>query len=424
MKTRIQSILIVITLLFLGLLPRVQSAPQLAPAPDGCYPNYTTVEGCKALNFLTSGAGNTAVGWYSLFSNTDANFNTGVGGGALALNNADSNTAVGAAALLLNTIGTLNTAVGTDALVFNDSGSANSALGGFALFNNTTGGSNTALGTLALYNNSTGSINTAIGLQALQTATSADRNTAVGAYALQDDTIGDRNTAVGTFALSSNTEGAFNTAVGVQALDANMTGSLNTALGVGAGAGVMTASNVTCIGANTSAADVSNTTWITNVYGVTTISGTTLPVIVSQGGQLGTMASSRRFKDEIQPMNEVSQSILALNPVTFHYKSDSSHTPQFGLIAEDVAAVNPDLVVRDKEGKPYSVRYDAVNAMLLNEFVKEHRTVQQQAATIAELKEEVASLYATVKEQAAQIQKVSTQIEMSRPVADVAVNNP
>jgi hypothetical protein len=408
------------TVITLGFLAFLSKAQAVSPAPDGCYPGFTTAEGCNALKFLTTGAGNTGLGWYSLYVNTTGSYNTGVGAGTLVLNAGDSNTAVGAAALLLNTNGGQNTAVGTDALVYNDSGSSNSALGAFALFNN-----------------HTGSINTAIGLQALQTATGVDRNTAVGAYTLQDDTIGDRNTAVGTFALSVNTEGAFNTAVGVQALDTNLTGSLNTALGVGAGSGVTTASNVTCIGANASGADVSNTTWVANVYGVTTVSGTTLPVIVSQSGQLGTMASSRRFKREIKPMDQTSETILALKPVTFHYKSDDTGTPQFGLIAEEVADVNPDLVVRDKNGEIYSVRYEAVNAMLLNEFLKEHRKVEEQQVALNQLKSVVAQhrtefkaaiaeqrkeMETRLKEQAAQIQKVSAQIEVRKPAPKVVMS--
>jgi hypothetical protein len=144
---------------------------------------------------------------------------------------------------------------------------------------------------------------------------------------------------------------------------------------------VTTAANVTCIGSD--GANVNNTTWIGNVYGVTTQSGTTAPVIVSDTGQLGTVASSERFKKDIAAMEKASEAILSLRPVTFHYKSDTKEAPQFGLIAEEVAKVNPALVLPDKEGKPYTVRYDAVNAMLLNEFLKEHRAVQEQGAIIA-----------------------------------------
>jgi hypothetical protein len=148
-------------------------------------------------------------------------------------------------------------------------------------------------------------------------------------------------------------------------------------------------------------------------------------VFVNPSGQLGTLPSSQRFKDDIKPMDKASEAILALKPVTFHYKKelDPEGIPQFCLVAEDVEKVNPDLVVRDAEGKVNTVRYEAVNAMLLNEFLKEHRTVKEQGATIAGLKTEIAALAATVKEQAAQIQKVSAQLEASKPAPQV-VNNP
>jgi Chaperone of endosialidase len=399
----------------LMLLPQAQA---VSPPPDGAYSNFTTAEGQNALQSLTSGAGNTALGAYSLFSTATASFNTAIGALALDLNTGDQNTAVGVAALLLNT-GANNTAIGVDALGLNTAGGSNAAVGAFALYNNISGGQNSALGVLALDSNTTGSINTAIGVQALQTATTADRNTAIGAFALQDDTIGDRNTAVGTFALSANTEGAFNTAVGVQALNGNLTGILNTALGVSAGSNVMTASNVTCIGANASGADVSSTTWIANVFGTTTISGTTMPVIVSTAGQLGTMSSSRRFKNQIKPMDKASEVILALKPVTFHYNNDNTGTPQFGLIAEEVADVYPDLVVRDKDGKAYSVRYEAVNAMLLNEFLKEHAKVEQLKkgfeSKVAEQQKQIEALTAG-------LQRVSAQLELSK-AAPLTVKN-
>ena len=150
-----------------------------------------------------------------------------------------------------------------------------------------------------------------------------------------------------------------------------------------------------------------------------------MAVKVNAAGQLGTPPSSARFKDEIKPMDKASEAILALKPVTFRYKKeiDAERAPQFGLVAEDVQKVNPDLVDRDRQGKPYTVRYDAVNAMLLNEFLKEHRKNEEQQATIAQLKSGIEALTATVKEQAAQIQKVSAQFEVSRPAAQV-VNNP
>ena len=226
----------------------------------------------------------------------------------------------------------------------------------------------------------------------------------------------------------------------------NTTGFNNTALGINAGMSVTTASNVIAIG--TAGANVSNTCFIGNIRGVTTANANAIPVLIDSAGQLGTLSSSRRFKDEIKPMDKASEAILALKPVTFHYKSDGTATPQFGLIAEEVAEVNPDLVVRGDKGAIYTVRYDAVNAMLLNEFLKEHKKVeaqqskmdkqehkvQAQEATIAELKSTVAQqkkdfqatlaqLTARLDEQAAQIQKVSAQLEARKPAPQVVNNN-
>jgi len=354
-----------------------QRTQGVVPPPPGGYPNFTTAAGDHALQALTLGLGNTAIGTFSLFSVTTGNFNTAVGAGSLDLNTADSNTATGAAALLFNTTGTQNTANGTAALEFNNIGTENTANGAFALFSNTEGALNTASGAAALSSNTTGSNNTAYGEEALLNSNN------------------DHNTAVGSSALRSTT------------------GRVNTALGSFAGINVTTADNVICIGTN--GENVSNSCFIGNIFGETTVNAGT-PVMIDSAGQLGTTSSSRRFKKEIQPMDKASESLLALKPVTFHYKSDITSTPQFGLIAEEVADINPDLVVRDEKGEIYTVRYDAVNAMLLNEFLKEHSTVQ-------ELKTEIAALTTTVKEQASQIQKVSAQLEASKPAPRVVENN-
>jgi uncharacterized coiled-coil protein SlyX len=478
--------------LCLWLLPIAQA---VVPPPDGGYPGFNTAEGQKALFSLTTGQGNTAVGWFTLESVTTGNFNTANGAAALVLNTADENTATGAGALLSNIGGSSNTATGAFALFNNVGlgapskptgvffGSFNTANGDRALFSNTNGNSNTAAGAGALTENTTGGANTAVGISALAQNTTADDNTAIGAVALFDNTTGTQNTAVGFSALHdnstgnentatgngalqnnteghdntangldalfSNTTGNFNTAVGESTLASNSTGvdntaigdsalsnattgSSNTALGAGAGANVATASNVISIGV--SGEDVSNTAWIGNIYGVATQSGTTAPVVVSNGGQLGTIASSQRFKKDIATMQTASEAILSLRPVIFHYKTDSKGTPQFGLIAEEVAKVNPALVLPDKEGKPYTVRYDAVNAMLLNEFLKEHRKVEEQQATITELKSTVAQQQKgfeskmakqekQIKALTAGLQKVSAQLEASKPAPQVAENN-
>jgi Chaperone of endosialidase len=393
MKTSIPAVLITLTLLCLGLLPKSQA---VSPAPDGGYPGGNTAEGQNSLLSLTSGTYNTAVGLFSMLSDTDGNFNTGVGAGTLLANGANSNTATGAGGLLNNTLGNFNTANGA-----------------FALFSNTTGNNNTATGFQALLSNTTGLNNAANGYQALNSNDVGAGNTATGFQALRSNTAGDRNTAHGESALDGNTTGSTNTAIGFSALINNTTGHDNIAVGF-AGGNVTTASNIICIGALGN--NVDNSCFIGQIFGATSSGGT--PVFVNSNGRLGTATSSKRFKDEVKPMDKASEAVFLLKPVTFHYKKeiDPASISQFGLVAEDVEKVNADLIVRDKEGKPYSVRYDQVNAMLLNEFLKEHSTVQ-------DLKKEIATLTATVKEQAAQIQKVSDQLEASKPAPQV-VNNP
>jgi len=194
-------------------------------------------------------------------------------------------------------------------------------------------------------------------------------------------------------------------------------------VGSQAGANISTASNVTCIGANVAGLNVNNSTWIAHVFGVSTQSGNTAPVVVSDGGQLGTLASSKRFKKDIATMEKASEAILSLRPVTFHYKTDTKGTAQFGLIAEEVAKVNPALVLSDKEGKPFTVRYDAVNAMLLNEFLKEHRKNEEQGTTIAQQQKEINTLKAELKELTAQVQKVSAHLELSKPGPQTVLND-
>jgi Chaperone of endosialidase len=421
MKATIRSLAIItLTLLGFGLLPKTQA---VVPPPDGGYPNFTTAEGTNALKNLTTGAGNTGMGWFSLSANSSGNYNTGTGAGTLALNNADQNTAIGTAALLLNTDGARNTAIGVTALLNNDDGGDNTAIGAGALFSNIAGSSNTATGAGALRINTTGTGNTATGVRALF-INNADNNTATGFTALLNNTDGVGNTATGYQALLANTTGVENTAVGADALASNDAGCCNTAVGFGAlsdatsigdcialgafaGSNVIDAFNVIAIGH--SGADVSDTTWIDNIYGVTTQSGTTLPVVVSNQGQLGTAGSSVRFKQEIRPMEKASEAIHALKPVTFQYKSDRTNTPQFGLIAEEVAGVNPDLVVRDADGEIYAVRYEAVNAMLLNEFLKEHRKVE-------DLEKQVAALTAG-------LQKLSAAVELNKAAPTQVADN-
>ncbi len=263
-------------------------------------------------------------------------------------------------------------------------------------------------------------------------------NAATGYGALSSNTIGDDNTANGYAALYNNTIGIDNTADGENALSSNTTGNNNIALGSGAGINLTTGDNNIDIGALGQAGE-SSTIRIGTVgtqtkafiagVSVSAIAGTA--VVVNNNGRLGVAVSSARFKDEIKPMDKASEAILALKPVSFHYKRqfDPEGIPQFGLVAEDVEKVNPDLVARDRDGKPYTVRYEAVNAMLLNEFLKEHCTVQEQGATITQLKSSAAKQEATITKQQKQIealttglQKVSGQLELSKP-SQMVVND-
>jgi hypothetical protein len=361
---RLASLLVPLLLACFALLPRAQA---VSPTPDGGYLGANTAEGGPgALFSLTTGTDNTAVGSQALFGLT-----TGV-----------QNTAVGAQAL------------------FNNTADKNTAEGFRALINNTTGNSNTAIGVSALLRNVTGGFNTAIGFSALED-NNATVNTAIGANALQHNTTGDRNIALGVNA------GLFLT-----------TGSDNIDI---ANAGVAGESSTIRIG--NSNVNGQNRAFIVGIRGVTTGNADAVPVVIDSAGQLGTVGSSRRFKKEIKPMDKTSEAILGLKPVTFHYKSDSKDTPQFGLIAEEVAEVNPNLVVRDEKGEIYTVRYDAVNAMLLNEFLKEHREVAELKSTVAEQRKGMEAMAAQLKAQGALIQKVSAQLEASKSAPQV-VNNP
>jgi hypothetical protein len=390
-KTTTPPFLVAMALLFacFWFLPTVQA---VSPAPDGGYPGGNTAEGQNALLSLTVGGYNTAVGYFSLGSVTTGGANTAIGAGALLANTGDENTAIGAGALLSNTTGFQNTAIGA-----------------FALSLNTTGGYNTAIGDRALMRNTTGT----------------------------------GNKAIGNFPLQFNTEGGNNIAIGDFAIQNNVTGNSNTAIGDLAGY-LITGDRNVCIGADVSGAEgVNDTTWIANVYD-SVANGRA--VYVNADNKIGTLSSSRRYKDEIKPMAKASEAILSLRPVSFRYKKevDPTRSLSFGLIAEEVAQIDPALVTMDRNGKHQTVRYEAVNAMLLNEFLKEHRKVKEQQATISELKSTATKqqasiathdatiaglkkvmnvLTAQLKDQASQIQKVSTQLEASKAPPQVVLNN-
>jgi hypothetical protein len=405
----------------LAIGPKAQA---VSPPPDGGYPNFNTAEGQKTLFSLTTGAGNTADGAFSLVALTEGSFNTATGAGALLFNTADQNTAVGAAALLNNTTG------GTIAGTFGDLDvGPNVAVGALALGQNTTAGANTAVGYQALGNMTIGGANlggfsTAVGFKALaSTDTSTSQgilNDAFGYEALAKTTTGSGNVGIGFRALFNNTTGLANVAMGDSALS-NNTSNFNTALGSGAGANATTGNGNVYIGALVSgAAGESNHTYIGNIN-ITTVSGggTDTVTVDLSTGLLGHLSSSRRYKEDIQPMDNASQALFALQPVTYRYKKeiDPSQAPAFGLIAEEVAKVNPDLVAHNAQGQPESVHYEMVNAMLLNEFLKEHKAFVEQQQKVQKLEATVTNLLATVKEQAEQIQKVSAQVKVSTPGA-------
>src|SRR6266511_2367842 len=479
MKIQTSPILVTLMLVCLGISPKGHA---VSPPPDGAYPGGDTAEGQNALLRLTTGIYNTAVGLFSLLSNTEGDFNTAIGAGTLLVNTADENTATGAGALLSNIGGTgntadgafalfsntgglanpnnptgvffgsFNTATGSRALFSNTNGNSNTATGAGALTENTTGGSNTAVGISALSQNTIGDDNTAIGAVALFDNTTGTRNTATGVSALHNNTAGDFNTANGALALSSNTEGDNNTATGNGALQSNATGNFNAAVGGGAlfhntsgvfntavgweaGSGVTTANSVICIGANVDGENVSNSCYIGQIYSNVQPQVGTDPdfVTINSSGRLGRAnVSSRRYKHDVKPMQEASEAIYALKPVSFRYHKqyDATQTIAFGLIAEEVAAVAPDLVGRNPDGQPESVRYEQINAMLLNEFLKEHakreeqdRKIQKQEATITQLKTDVDALVARLKEHDSKIQRVSDQIEARSSASQMALSD-
>jgi hypothetical protein len=407
MKTSIPPVLITFALVCFAL---VQNTQAVSPPPDGAYPGNNTAEGQNALFSLTSGVDNTAVGFQALFRNTTGSDNTATGAKALQSNTTGiRNSAFGKYALFFNSDGVENTAVGFKALYRNGLGAANTATGGEALFSNISGQSNTAEGYLALFSNTNG-----------------DGNTAIGDEALFSNTTGSGNTAIGFSALDSNTTGDSNIAIGVNASFNVSTGNDNIAIGTLAGTNVTAVDNVICIGSFVSGANRTNSCYIGNIW---QRPGGSQAVYVNAAGKLGAQVSSRRFKDDIKPMEETSEVIYRLKPVSFRYKPEIEPTRPlgFGLIAEDVEKINPDLVARDKEGKPYTVRYDAVNAMLLNEFLKEHRTVQELRSTVQKQQNDFQSKLAQQQKQiealTAGVQKVSAELELSKRAPETVSNN-
>ncbi len=391
-----------------------------------------TASGFQALLSNIYGFGNTANGSQALYSNTTGGANTANGSQALYSNNGSSNTATGYRALQLDTTGYYNTANGGLALQSNTTGNYNTANGCQALISNTTAFNNTATGYQALNSNTTGNYNTANGSYALFSNISGEQNIANGISALYSNTTGYYNIANGANTLSSNTSGSYNTASGDYALLNNTTGNNNVALGFGAGQKLTTGHNNIAIGNPGATGEtgvirlgtvgLQNSAYIAGINGVTANGG--VPVYINANGQLGTIASSRRFKDAIQDMGNVSDKLMQLRPVTFRYKDTAekgAHALQYGLIAEEVAKVYPDLVQYDKEGKPFTIYYHLLTPMLLNELQKAHHQSEDQRSEITTLKTalqkqnaELAALKQAQQQQLATLTKLTTLVAASQ----------
>jgi hypothetical protein len=401
-------LLFVVTLTCFGSVPGGQA---VSPPPGGHYPNANTALGKDALFSLTTGGENTAIGFDALYYNLTGSTNTAVGWAALS-NNRDGNfnTAIGGAALSANTNGTSNTAIGDNAMGENDTGNNNTSAGESALKTNQNGSNNTAIGVQALYNNE------------------FSNNTAIGSFALFANHFGSNNTANGGYALYFN-NASNNTAMGQNALKNNTSGSNNIGIGYNAGQNLTAGANNIDIG-NVGEAEEANTIRIgaqetqtkTFIAGISGAAIGGMEVRVNQNGRLGAVPSSKRFKEAIKPMDKASEVRLALRPVTFRYKQDidPARTAQYGLVAEELEKVNPDLVDRDRNGDVYSVRYEAVNAMLLNEFLKEHRKMEQLKkefeAKLAEQQRQIEALTSG-------LQKVNAQLEASKLTRQVVLKD-
>ncbi len=356
------------------------AAYNTACGTDALFSNMTN--GVAPVYLNTPGAGNTATGFDALYSNTTAYYST----------------ASGAFSLYSNTTGNLNTASGSFSMYLNTTGSGNTASGYDALGANTTGGYNSAFGYEALQANTTGGNNTAFGRQVLAANTTGFGNAGQGFNALTSNTTGYRNTAIGNDALQLNVAGIYNTALGFQA-GVNITGSHNIDIG---NAGSPGDSNTIRIGATTqvpgdSANNVIAATYIAGINGVQ-VSG--MPVYVSASGQLGIgQPSSERFKRDVATMPKLSERLAKLRPVTFRYQADRAGTLQYGLIAEEVDKVYPELVIRDDQGKIQGVHYEELAPILLREVQSEQQTV---ASLVAEQRSAAAQILA-------QAQQLSTQ---------------
>lgn len=468
-KTMLTSVLLVLACLAISPIALARPVPTPTPTPTATPRlgedrgnNNSAAENVDALNINTTGQYNTAHGWHSLSANTTGTANTANGGYALSSNLTGwSNTAVGTYSLQNNTAGSHNTALGDSALWSNTTGTYNVAVGSNALGDNTTGGGNNAVGEDALSENTTGVENTAIGDAALQKNMTGSGNVAVGAVALFYKTGasyqlqgantavgyralgytgapwgtgsgGDGNTAIGDRAMLYNVDGSFNCAFGLLALSADngeTDSSENVAIGDRAGYGLRTGTGNVYIGEHEMARDPNESyhTYIHNINTTSVSGGFADTVTVDLNtGLLGHLTSSRRHKEDIKTMDDASETLYRLKPVTYRYKKeiDRNQVLDYGLIAEEVAEIDPNLAIRNAKGEIETVRYSAINVMLLNEFLKEHKAFVEEQEKVKNLEAGLAGLLATVKEQAAQIEKVSAQFQMRQPRMGLTRINP
>ena len=388
-----------------GLLACVSSRAAQPPDSVVSDSNLNTAMGSNAMFNNGTTSENTAAGYAALFSNSAGGYNSALGAFAL-YSNTDGyfNSAFGRRALYLNTFGTGNSALGSDALGSNTTGDFNSAIGISALNSNTSGGYNSALGSTALAFNSTGFFNSAFGAEALGHNTTGSYNSAIGVSALFNNTTASYNTAVGYRVLTSNFDGAANTALGFQsllnashgnnntavgyaALSNDLTGSGNIAVGYNAGYNITRSNNIDIGNQGASndngvirigAANSNNGTFIAGITNTQLIGAA---VYVNANGKLGVLASSERYKTAIRSMSNEASKLERLRPVSFHLKNDPDGPLQYGLIAEEVQKVFPELVIRDAQGKIQGVRYDELAPMLLDQVQRqsaENRQLQQQ----------------------------------------------
>jgi trimeric autotransporter adhesin len=463
MKIRIPAALITFSLVCFGLLPTAKALLP-PPAPDGGYPGGNTAEGQNALHDVNTAVGinNTAVGFNALTADTTGQYNVAVGSSALASNTTgDFNMAIGTEALA-NSNGTFNLAIGFRTLFLNTSGSRLTAIGAAALRNNTTASDNTAIGSTAMRENTTGENNTAIGSGALTNLNGGDRNTAIGRGAGANYTAESNNICIGdqtggetgesnTIRIGSNMPSGGLIVGGVDPFSSDffrigsnmpsgglIVGSVGALKSITIGAGFTGGGiqyeelmgQTVSIGPNFVTFNGSSHCFIGGIFNQTPTAGSHAVVIGSDNRLADASLSSRRFKKDIAPIDKISEGILALKPVTFHFKNDDTNYPQFGLIAEEVAEVNPDWITRDPQGEIYGVRYETIPVLLLNEFLKEHHKVQEQEATIALLKSTDANQEATIAKQQKQIealteglQKVSAQLELSKSTPQTVWND-